>query len=309
MPIARFLNPKNDYAFKQIFGIEKNRDILIAFLNGILNLDGNDQVIDVTLLKTSQDREIAAYRRSIVDVLCRDQNNIQFIVEMQIDWHKGFEKRAQFYAARAYSRQRIEEDENHKKMAIYAKLKGVIFIAISDFILFPEKKEWVSEHRITDTNTYENDLKDFRFLFIELPKFKKTLAELTNITEKWAYFFKHAEHTSLTEMEQLIGENVELKRAFQVIDQASWTEAQLLEYEDIEKEIMDAMAIEEAKLERAEAVGEARGIDKGIEKGIAEGEARSKIEIAKNLLLAGVSVDIISSSTGLSILEIEKLKT
>jgi predicted transposase/invertase (TIGR01784 family) len=301
MPIERFLNPRNDYAFKQIFGIEKNRDILTSFLNGILGLEGNDKVIEVTLLKTSQDREIWAYRCSIVDVLCRDQNNVQFIVEMQVDWHKGFEKRAQFYAARAYSRQRIEEDKEHKKMAIYAKLKGVIFIAISDFILFPEKKEWISEHRITDTVTYENDLKDFRFLFIELPKFKKTLSELSNITEKWAYFFKHAEHTSLSEMEQLIGENIELKRAFQVIDQAGWTEAQLLEYEDIEKEIMDAIAIEEAKLERAEALGEARGEARGRQEG--------KIEVAKNLLLAGVSVEIISSSTGLSITEIQKLKT
>jgi predicted transposase/invertase (TIGR01784 family) len=308
MPIERFLNPKNDYAFKQIFGIEKNRDILTAFLNGILSLEANERVIDVTLLKTSQDREISAYRRSIVDVLCRDQNNVQFIVEMQIDWHKGFEKRAQFYAARAYSRQRIEEDENHKKMAIYAKLKGVIFIAISDFILFPEKKEWVSEHRITDTATYENDLKDFRFLFMELPKFKKTLSELTNITEKWAYFFKHAEHTSLSEMEQLIGENVELKRAFQVIDQATWTEAQLLEYEDIEKEIMDAMAIEEAKLERAEAKGREGGREEGEAIGIDKGKIERNIEVAKNLLLANVSVDIISSSTCLSVLEIEKLR-
>ncbi len=30
--LARFLDPKNDFAFKQIFGIEKRKEILIHFL-------------------------------------------------------------------------------------------------------------------------------------------------------------------------------------------------------------------------------------------------------------------------------------
>ena len=32
MAITKFLDPKNDYAFKRIFGTEKNKDILIHFL-------------------------------------------------------------------------------------------------------------------------------------------------------------------------------------------------------------------------------------------------------------------------------------
>ena len=31
------LKPKNDYVFKKIFGDERNKDILIAFLKAILN--------------------------------------------------------------------------------------------------------------------------------------------------------------------------------------------------------------------------------------------------------------------------------
>ncbi|EER21604.1 hypothetical protein REISMN_02255 [Rickettsia tamurae subsp. buchneri] len=34
---------------------------------------------------------------------------------MQVSKHTGFEKRAQLYAAKAYSRQIIKEDEDHKK--------------------------------------------------------------------------------------------------------------------------------------------------------------------------------------------------
>jgi hypothetical protein len=44
MALDRFLDPKNDYAFKQIFGTEKNRDILIHFLNDILGYQEKDQI-------------------------------------------------------------------------------------------------------------------------------------------------------------------------------------------------------------------------------------------------------------------------
>ncbi|MGX6960017.1 MAG: Rpn family recombination-promoting nuclease/putative transposase [Rickettsia endosymbiont of Pentastiridius leporinus] len=192
MLISRFLDPKNNYAFFKIFGTEKNKDILIHFLNDILGYTGEDKITEVTFLKTNQDPDIAVYRQSIVDVLCKDKHGTQFIVEMQVSKHPGFEKRAQLYAAKAYSRQIIKEDEDHKKMAVYAKLKGVIFLAIADFVLFPKKEEWRSNHRMLDTKTYENDLEDFYFIFMELAKFNKELDQLESLQEKWAYFFKHA---------------------------------------------------------------------------------------------------------------------
>jgi hypothetical protein len=36
MAISKYLDPKNDIAFKKIFGTEKNKDILIHFLNDVL---------------------------------------------------------------------------------------------------------------------------------------------------------------------------------------------------------------------------------------------------------------------------------
>jgi hypothetical protein len=40
MVLSKFLDPKDNYAFKRIFGTEKNKDILIHFLNDVLNLTG-----------------------------------------------------------------------------------------------------------------------------------------------------------------------------------------------------------------------------------------------------------------------------
>ncbi|MFP3011516.1 MAG: Rpn family recombination-promoting nuclease/putative transposase [Rickettsia sp.] len=298
--ISRFLDPKNNYAFLKIFGTEKNKDILIHFLNDILGYTGEEVITEVTFLKTNQDPDIAAYRQSIVDVLCKDKHGTQFIVEMQVSKHPGFEKRAQLYAAKAYSRQILKEDENHKKMAVYAKLRGVIFLAIADFILFPDKKDWRSNHRLLDTKTYENDLQDFYFIFLELEKFNKELDQLENLQEKCAYFFKHAHESTLEEMESLIGHDFIIKKAFYALDQASWSEEELNTYEKMIKTEMDNLAVEEQKIMDAKAKGEARGETKG--------EARQKISMAKKMLAKNRPLDEIMEFTDLTEEEIEKLK-
>ena len=198
MPLSKFLDPKNDFAFKRIFGSERNKDILIHFINDILRFEGNSKIKEVSLIKTAQDPEIAASKQSLIDVLCSDEMGRKYIIEMQVAKTKGFEKRAQYYAAKAYSQQLNRAED-------YANLKEVIFIAIADFVMFEEKESYYSTHYILDENGYSRDLKDFSFTFLELPKFHKTIEELETLLDKWAYFFKHAEETKEQELDKIIG--------------------------------------------------------------------------------------------------------
>src|SRR5271167_4021329 len=95
MMLSKFLDPKNDFCFKQIFGTEKNKDILIHFLNDMISFPDGAKIQTVTFLKPSQDPDAAAKKQSIVDVLCVDEKGSQYIVEMQVASTRGFEKRAQ----------------------------------------------------------------------------------------------------------------------------------------------------------------------------------------------------------------------
>jgi predicted transposase/invertase (TIGR01784 family) len=134
MALSKFPDIKNDIAFKRIFSTERNKDILIHFLNDILGFSDVEEIKNIEFLSTIQDPEIGSKKQSIVDVLCRDSKGMQFICEMQVAKTKGFEKRAQYYAAQAYVRQTDRGEQ-------YYNLKVVIFIAIADCILFPNKKE------------------------------------------------------------------------------------------------------------------------------------------------------------------------
>ncbi len=285
MALSKFLDPKNDIAFRRIFGTEKNKDILIHFLNDILGFTGKSTIKDIEFLSTIQDPDIASKKQSIVDVLCRDENGLQVIVEMQVAKTKGFEKRAQYYAAKAYSRQADKGDQYHD-------LKEIIFIAIADCILFPDKSEYKSKHTIRDEDTNEHDLKDFYFIFIELPKFPKTKEDqLSSIVEKWVYFFRYADETSEEELERIIGSDLIIKRAYEELNRFNWSEKEFIAYEQEVKRIRDEQAVLAQKLDDAKK----------------EGKIEGKIEVARAMLTNNVDISTIVKCTGLSVDEVQEL--
>jgi predicted transposase/invertase (TIGR01784 family) len=285
MAILRYLDPRNDIAFKKIFGTEKNKDILIHFLNDILAKN----IKDLSFLNPVQNPEIASKKQSIIDVLCTDEQGAMFIVEMQVAKVRGFEKRAQYYAAKAYCNQ-IKEGE------AYYKLKEVIFLAIVDFVMFPEKTSYKSDHVILDKETYDNDLKDFSFTFLELPKFQKSsVEELSSYEEKWCYFFKHSNNPE--DMDKLIkNSDLVISKAYQEILSHNWTDQELLVYESVTKSNMDALAREEQVRYEGRVEGEVIGIAKGK----AVGEMEEKIKFAKTMLAKGFDIALIAEVTTLS---------
>jgi len=124
--ISRYLDPKNDCAFKKIFGQEKHKRIPIAFLNAVYHLKGEDKIVDLEFLNPIQPPEIAARKESIIDLMVRDQKGSKYVIEMQVAKIEGFEKRAQYYAAKTYCTHFNVGGE-------YTDLKRIIFLAITSY--------------------------------------------------------------------------------------------------------------------------------------------------------------------------------
>ncbi|BFD47590.1 MAG: Rpn family recombination-promoting nuclease/putative transposase [Wolbachia endosymbiont of Sergentomyia squamirostris] len=290
MALSKFLDPKNDLSFKKIFGSEKNKNILIHFLNDILDFSTSDQIMEIEFLSTIMDPEIASDKQSIVDVLCKDSIGNRFVIEMQLARDKGFEKRAQLYAAKAYSRQ-LDKSGN------YIDLQKVFFIAISNCNLLPEEVDYISTHNIRDIKTNGHYLKDLQFVFIELPKFTKNRVEqLENTTERWCFFFKYAEETTDEDLKKIAAEAPIIKLAYDELDRFRWNEKDLIAYEERILSVQKENAILAQKLDDAK------------HEGIQIGHQKGKIEFAKNSLKAGISIDVISEITDLSQDEIKQLQ-
>ena len=216
----KFVDIKNDIAFRKIFGNENRKEVLISFLNAVLLLENNKKIISVDILTPYQLPELKGGKVTIVDVKAKDQNGKNYIVEMQVAEVDGFDKRVLYYASKSYSSQIDRGD-------LYEKLNPTFFIGILDFEV-TQNKDYISRHKIIDAETGENYIKDIEFNFIELPKFNKKETELTSIIDQWIYFIKNAEGL------ELIPESVKdngLKSAYEDADKHNWTKEELDAYD------------------------------------------------------------------------------
>lgn len=205
----------------------------------------------------------------------------------------NFTKRSLYYTSKAYIQQ-------FPKGTGYSVLKKVYFIGLLNFKIF-ENKNHISRHLIINQETNTQDLEDFEFSFIELPKFTKELNELETILDKWIYFIQNGSNLKLIPKQY---KNIEaFKDAFDIANQTSWDKKELEVYDYISLKEFDEINA----LRTAEKKGMEKGIEKGMEKGMKKGIKQEKINIASNLLDI-LDNETISFKTGLDIKTIEELR-
>ncbi|MFT4327812.1 MAG: hypothetical protein AB3P07_04325 [Wolbachia pipientis] len=123
---------------------------------------------------------------------------------------------------------------------------------------------------------------------------------------------QYAEETTDEDLRKIAEKSPIIKLAYDELDKFHWNEKDLVAYEERVMDLQKEAAILEQKLDDAKQEGRQEGRQEGIqighEKGREEGEKQAKIAVAKNLLKAGVSTDIISQTTGLSHSEILQLR-
>lgn len=283
-----FLDPKSDIAFKKLFGDIAHKNIVISFLNSILQRSDDMQIVDVVMNDPSNLLETHDAKTSIVDVRCTDQQNNQYIIKMQLMTKKNYKAHAQYYTALGISQQLSSGGK-------YNKLVPVIFVGILDFELL-ETFNYLSHYQITDTQNSQSKLELSEFFFIELKKFNKPLDSLETILDKWIYFLKNA--LALQIIPPIFKEPA-LKEAFGVLAQSNWSRAEL----EAHDRYLDSIRSSASQLDTAKE----KGIEIGLEKGREEGKLEEKIDLAKKMLTR-FDIATITEMTGLSKEIIEKLK-
>jgi len=304
----KFVNPKNDIAFKKIFGDAHHTEILISFLNAVLGLEGERQINTIELLNPYQAPRIDIFKETILDIRATDQRGITFIVEMQVENLEGLLKRFLFYAAKAYVSQ-VKRGED------YPRLNQVILVGILDFSAF-EGTNYLTHHLILNTETFKQEIKELAFSFIELPKFTKTADKVETVLEKWVYFLKHA--YQLDAVPSNVRESP-LQAAYEQANAFGWSREELEIYDYWSIKAQDARGgieyalaegerkgREEGKREGREE-GERKGREEGERKGREEGERYRNIAIARSMLAKGIDVKTVMECTGLSAEELNEL--
>lgn len=273
----QFADPKNNLAFKKIFGDENHKNILISFLNSILDLKGMNSIVTISLSHPYEMPRGVELKETILDIKATNKKGAIFIIEIQKKELDDFTKQNLYNTSKTYMSQLPKGDD-------YTGLKKVYFISLLNFTLF-ENVNYISKHLIINQETGQQDLDDFEFRFIELPKFVKELDMLETVLDKWLYFIKNA--STLEHIPTQYKENKVFTEAFDIATQTKWNSEELEIYESISLGNFD----EHNALKTAE--------QKGMQK-------RDK-EIATNLLDI-LDNETIALKTGLNETLIESLR-
>jgi len=273
---AKYVDLFTDYGFKRIFGEEANKDFLIDFFNALL--PDVVPIKDLSFKKTEQLGININDRKAVFDIYCENDKGEKFIVEMQKVKQDFFKERTLYYAT-------FPIREQAEKGAWDFNLKAVYCIALVDFTFNDslEKKEpndviYDIQLRHRSGNSFYEKL---TFVYLEMPNFKKTEADLVSRLDKWLYFIKNLE--SFQTIPEIFKNEVVFLHALEKAEIAKFDEAQMYSYEASMKSYRDAL----------NQVSTAR--------------REERYQMAKNFKKLGVSYLIISQATGLTTEQIDKL--
>ena len=264
----------DDFMFSQVMKDEEICKEVVEIILGI-------KVGKIEFLTSQHEIEINPEAKSItLDVYLRDEKKV-INVELQNGHRLELPKRSRFYQAAA-------DIDNTQPGGTYSQMKDNYVIFICTFDPFLQGKAFYKFENICLDCSPPLPLKDGTYKF-----FLNTMADdLTLLDPELKLFYDYIRKgktdgsLAKTIDNKIAGikENIEVRGKYMTY----------------------TTRIAEAKSEAFED-GFSAGEERGISLGITQGEHKKAVETAKVLKSAGVSINLIVDSTGLSVEEIEKL--
>ncbi len=278
--LTRYINPLTDFGFKKLFGTEPNKELLIDFLNQIL--PSQHKIKDLNYSRNEHLGQNDLDRKAIFDLYCIGVSGERFIVEVQKAKQNYFKDRSIYYSSFPIQEQAKKGDWNYKLEPVYT-------VGILDFV-FDENKGSDEIIHFVELKNQRNEVfyDKLKFIYIELPKFKKTEEELETHFDKWLYVFRHL--ADLQNRPQKLQDKV-FKKLFESAEIAKFSKVDRDAYEESLKYYRDIKNV----------------VDTSKQDGILEGIDKRNLEIARVMKNDGESVEKIMKYTNLTQEEIERL--
>jgi predicted transposase/invertase (TIGR01784 family) len=246
----RYISLLTDFGFKRIFGTEPNKRLLLDFLNTIL--PAHHHIQDLSFKNTEHLGSTQIDRKAIFDIYCQAQNGERFIVEIQKAKQNFFKDRSIYYATFPIQEQALKGEWDYELSAVYT-------VGVLDFIFDDHKTDDTFLHVVELKNQRcEVFYKKLKFIYIELPKFTKSLDQLENHFDKWMFLLRHL--AELTDRPQPLQEGI-FPELFAAAEIANFSPTEQETYQNSLKYYRDMNNV----VDTARQEGEKEGIQKGID--------------------------------------------
>ena len=283
---------RNDYAFKKVFGVEENKDVLQDLLECILDIPPEDSA-GLELLDKEFHKEFLSEKLGILDIKLRLNNGTFVDIEIQNVWYFDFPERTLYYWSKMYN-------EGIKQGQDYTKLPKCITINLIGKG-FNKNKRLHNKYLVLEKDTKEPLVSKLEIHILNLEK-ARLLKEGQYKDYKakrllnWLKFIETDEREVREVLEQ---ESPMMRKANTTIE--------LMEMSPRDKWLYESRMKYEHDKASCISEGYRQGIEQGIQQGFADGAHQNKLETARNLTEMGFAVEVIAKATGLSIEEIKSL--
>ncbi|MEK5250414.1 Rpn family recombination-promoting nuclease/putative transposase [Bacillus sp. FSL R9-9530] len=311
----QLVNLRIDFAFKQLFGTNGSEDILIAFLNAMLQESLESPIASLQLEDPHLYREYEEDKLSILDISATLNTGTKVNVEIQLNNNHDMIKRSLYYWGKLYTSQL-------QKGMPYSSLHKTITINLLNFIMFSEQNAFHSTSILWNTQQQKLLSHDIEIHIVEIPKLTEQWREekvnpWKDPFVRWLLLLSANEDEHLTKTLEDIAMNQDpiLQKAINKWERMSQDSSFRQAYDAREKVLMD----EAAKFAHAETEGIKRGMEQGIKKGIEqgieqgiekgrkEGVQQVKIQMIKNMYDLGIPLETIAKASKLSVHEVEHI--
>jgi predicted transposase/invertase (TIGR01784 family) len=179
----KYISLLTDFGFKRVFGTEPNKALLIDFLNTLL--PAHHRIQDVTFKNNENLGNTQLDRKAIFDIYCQAESGERFIVEIQKAKQNFFKDRCVYYATFPIQEQALKGEWNFELTAVYT-------VGVLDFVFDDHKHEDTLLHVVELKNQHcEVFYEKLKFIYIELPKFTKSIDQLETHLDKWLFLLRH----------------------------------------------------------------------------------------------------------------------
>ena len=161
-----------------------------------------------------------------------------------------------------------------------------------------------------NSNQYKDSnkvIEGLHFTFIELPKFTPHSIADKRMMVLWLRFLTEI-NSNTKEIPADLLNDPEIGKAVEELEISGFTDAELRAYDKFWDSVSVERTLLDDRYQKGKEEGRAEGKEEGRAEGRAEGMSQRSLEIARNLLSLGLSVDQITQATGLTEEEIELLK-
>ena len=293
-----------DWAIKKLLRDKANFDILEGFLNAMLHED----VTVVNLLESESNKDDEVDKSNQVDLLVENTEHELILIEVQV------KSEYDFFHRMAYGTSKLLTEYLEKGQP-YRDIKKVISISIVYFnlgegkdYLYYGSTNFVGVHTqdvlaLTDTQQNLLAVKEVKKIFPEYYLIRVGLFpdKINEAIDEWIYMLKHSKVKP-----EFISKNIQ--HASEKLRLMNLDEEQRKKYDRYMKNVSYHESMLWSSREEGKLEGKQEGKKEGKQEGKQEGKKEERLVVARKALQQGLDMQTISSLTGLSRDEIQRIQ-